>query len=291
MIICNSFWNVKLFQSNFSNNDDSFHLHRSKTEMYRHLSIEVGSENEESATESSTSSTASVEDGIRRFFAPEKREIKCEKCFCESATQTMKIIRLPNALLLHLKRFIVEVSPTYSVSYRKNQTAVEFSEHLGLSEYCAVDVSNPQLDHESIDFSEKKENDSSNFKGHVLHRKERRPLNEELVISQLCFESNPAYDDDSDYGETATSESSFTADSLTNQNQGGYSIKSVVHHIGSTASCGHYTADVCVQNFNGEMGWQRCNDSTITSYTCKQDVLSAVKAQKTAYMIMYEMDI
>ena len=67
--------------------------------------------------------------------APEKREKKCEKYFCKSATQTMRNICLPNALLLHLRRFIVEVSPTYSVSYCKNQTAVEFKNNNNNSKF------------------------------------------------------------------------------------------------------------------------------------------------------------
>mmetsp|Transcript_41363 Transcript_41363/g.86772 ORF Transcript_41363/g.86772 Transcript_41363/m.86772 type:complete len:705 (+) Transcript_41363:555-2669(+) len=93
--------------------DDYFHLNvrvclkcescgysRSKDEMYRHLSVDVG---EDSALDKCT-----VERSLKQFFQPEKREIKCEKCeLGKTAIQTMEIISCPKALLLHFKRFIV----------------------------------------------------------------------------------------------------------------------------------------------------------------------------------------
>jgi ubiquitin C-terminal hydrolase len=45
---------------------------------------------------------------LESFFHPEDREVKCEKCDeGQIATQTLKILSKPKALLLHLKRFIV----------------------------------------------------------------------------------------------------------------------------------------------------------------------------------------
>jgi ubiquitin C-terminal hydrolase len=96
---------------------------RSHTETFLHLSLEIGS------------GCSSIEDGLRKFFAQEKREIKCEKCFHSCALQTSEITKLPRALLFHFKRFIVDVSPDYtSISYRKDQSPVSFEETIGLSE-------------------------------------------------------------------------------------------------------------------------------------------------------------
>jgi len=101
----------------------SCHYARSHTEKYLHLSLEIGSE-----------SGCCVDDQLRKFFAPEERELKCEKCFFETATQKMEITKLPRALLLHFKRFIVDVSPDYtSISYRKNQSPFTFEKTLPLS--------------------------------------------------------------------------------------------------------------------------------------------------------------
>lgn len=102
---------------------DSCKYTRAHKERFLHLSLEIGP------------GIGSVEDGLRRFFAPEKRELKCEKCFSESATQTMEIVELPRALIFHFKRFIVDVSDDFSsVSYRKNQSIVAFDEELTLDE-------------------------------------------------------------------------------------------------------------------------------------------------------------
>lgn len=253
---------------------DSCCYSRHKTEMYRHLSIEVGCEDEESNTMGTSPSTASVEDGIRRFFAPEKREIKCEKCFCETATQTMKLVRLPNALLLHLKRFIVEYSPSYRVSYRKNQANVEFSNKLDLSEYCAVDVTFPK----------------TSALVHNYSYPRRRLSNEELVISQLSFETNN-YNHDDDQSDVSISSSTSTLTSTRDFERGRYAIKSVVHHIGSNANCGHYAADVLIRNERGERKWQRCNDERVTTYGNNEEVVTSKQYQKTAYMVMYELEV
>jgi ubiquitin C-terminal hydrolase len=98
---------------------DSCKYTRSHLETYRHLSLEIGTNG------------GSIEDGLRKLFSPEKRDIKCEKCFCECATQTTEIVRLPRALLLHFKRFIVDYSPDFrSATYRKNHATVQFDERL-----------------------------------------------------------------------------------------------------------------------------------------------------------------
>jgi ubiquitin C-terminal hydrolase len=185
---------------------DSCNYRRSHTETYLHLSLEIGP------------NCSSVEEGLRKFFAPEKRELKCEKCFYETAMQTTEITRLPTAMLLHLKRFIVDVSPDYtSISYRKDQSAVSFEEDLGfeedgvLSDFLAADVSLPEGD--------------------------------------------------------------------------AYAIRSVVNHIGSSASCGHYTADAKLQYSNGHREWTRFNDSYVSKIS-SQDAIQ--NSSQTAYMIVYE---
>ena len=56
-----------------------------KEELYRHLSVEVG--------EDANDDTWTVERGLKQFFQPEKRDLKCEKCKDgTTATQTMEII-------------------------------------------------------------------------------------------------------------------------------------------------------------------------------------------------------
>lgn len=200
---------------------DSCKYTRSHTEKYFHLSIDIGTE------------SGSVEDGLRTFFSPVQLNIKCEKCFCETATQSTEITRLPHALLLHFKRFIVDYNPDHcSITYRKNQSAVNFPERLStgihdvLYEFLAEDVTIPEQSQDLM------EEDSENF----------------------------------------------TVD---------YQIKSVVNHIGSSASCGHYTADA-YRNYNGENKWNRFNDSSVSSITQSEAICDSTC--KTAYVVMYEIE-
>jgi hypothetical protein len=191
---------------------DSCKYRRSHTETYLHLSLEIGP------------NCSSVEDGLRKFFSPEKREIKCEKCFCETAMQTTEITKLPRALLFHLKRFIVDVSPDYtSISYRKDQSSVSYEEQVSfeeksdgvLADFLAADVSLP-------------------------------------------------------VGATSS-----------------YGIRSVVNHIGSSASCGHYTADAKRMYNSTEREWTRFNDSNVSKITSADAVENS---SRTAYMILYEIE-
>jgi ubiquitin C-terminal hydrolase len=197
---------------------DSCKYTRNKTETYLHLSLEIGA------------TSGSVEDGLRKFFAPETREIKCEKCFCETAQQTMNITKLPRAMLLHFKRFIVDVSPDYtSITYRKNQSSVSFEEHLNfdddgvLADFLATDVSLP---------------------------------------------------------DTPTSQS------RTRTRPTGYRIRSVVNHIGSSASCGHYTADALLR-YGDDREWTRFNDASVSKISTHN---ATAQSSTTAYMIMYELE-
>ena len=98
---------------------DSCKYTRTKDETYLHWSLEMPSTLGDAGT--------SVDEVVRRFYASERREVKCEKCFGESATQTSQIVQLPKLLLLHFKRFVVKVSEDYSdISYEKNSSAVSF---------------------------------------------------------------------------------------------------------------------------------------------------------------------
>eukprot|EP00536_Pseudo-nitzschia_multiseries_P008553 jgi/Psemu1/325255/estExt_fgenesh1_pg.C_2190003 len=229
---------------------------RSHIETYLHLSLDIsaGSDDDNPINEFGSHSTSSIEDGLRKFFAPEKREIKCEKCFHTSALQTMEITQLPRNLLLHLKRFIVDYSPDYSsVSYRKDQSSVSFDERMD------VEISVNEM---------------------YRHADEEAGFRKFLAL-------------DCSYPESAA-----------------YEIRSVVNHIGSSANCGHYTADAkrrklptsesengtsnyvsdCDENEESNDGddrqWTRFNDSYVRKLTSKEAVQDA---SRTAYMIMYEL--
>lgn len=194
---------------------------RSKEEMYRYLSVDIG----DSTCETSIRPT--VEGCLESFFQPEDREIKCEKCNDGiEATQTMRILSRPRALLLHLKRFKMvehrakgeDGREEVRFSFQKNKTAVELNDRLSLDGY----------------------------------------LSEEATASILPSD---------------------------------YSLRSIVHHIGTTANSGHYTADALRQTAEDgkpttHSQWVSYDDSTSTEITLA-DVRTSLSNQKTAYMLLY----
>jgi ubiquitin C-terminal hydrolase len=122
---------------------DSCSYTRSKTEMYRYLSIDL------------VMPQPNVEDGLKRFFLPEKIDLKCEKCFFERATQTKKIVKFPKSLLIHFKRFLVATTSNDGIpttTFTKNHSPVDFYPtldtndflHGGTSEACDTMEDNAQ---------------------------------------------------------------------------------------------------------------------------------------------------
>lgn len=194
---------------------DSCKYTRCHKETYLHLSLEIGS---------ISNICSNVEDSLRRFFAPCTQELKCEKCFCATASQTTEITKLPLALLLHFKRFIVDVSPDWSdVTCRKNQSAVLFDEDLSFDE----DV------------------------GALF----------EFLAPECSF-----------------------PDTVCRPRK--YELRSVVNHIGSSANCGHYTADA--KRLEGEKRkWMRFNDSHVYRISAAAAI---EQSRQTAYMCLYELE-
>jgi hypothetical protein len=152
---------------------------RSNKEIYRHLSIDIINGD---GGNKGVDVKGSVEKSLANFFQPETREIKCDRkcngvvCNGVDASQTRRILsryvcillllhllkttssnlfcfvsfdrRSPKALLLHLKRFIVEEkispqAPTYEVVYKKNEAPVEIPTNLSL-DALGVDSYNKQ---------------------------------------------------------------------------------------------------------------------------------------------------
>jgi len=159
---------------------DSCGYSRSKDEMYRHLSVDVG--------EDSELDKCTVQRSLARFFQPERRELKCEKCGSgRTATQTMEITSRPKALLLHFKRFIVTQEPKINTSVGEKSDGKE-----------GEAAPPPRMEM-------------------VLRKnKVKIPLEELLSINPYVGEE----------GEGPPGE---------------YHLRGVVHHVGSTASSGHYT--------------------------------------------------
>ena len=206
---------------------------RTRKELYRHLSLDVVG---------NSSSPSAIEDGIRRFFSPQKLSLKCEKCFCDSAIQKMEISKLSNGLLLHLKRFEVTLNDNFEVTTKKSLKKVQFGQDLDISNFCSLD-------------------------SHIYE-------------STL----DTTYDSDS----TSRNEEGF--EFLEGGNGfGNYRLRSIIHHIGKTANCGHYTSDAVVKTHNkkgikGEQ-WIKFNDS-VTSRLNTKDVLDS---QETIYLALYEL--
>jgi len=110
---------------------------RSKKEMYRHLSVSI--ENNNGNGNDDNNHPLTIEQGISQFFRQEQREIKCEECNDgTTATQSMSIVSRPKALLLHLKRFIVESNGSgehHQISFRKDDAQVKADHSISMQSF------------------------------------------------------------------------------------------------------------------------------------------------------------
>eukprot|EP00957_Ditylum_brightwellii_P143118 10904960-Ditylum_brightwellii.AAC.1 len=79
-----------------------------------------------------------------------------------------------------------------------------------------------------------------------------------------------------------------------------YSIRSVVHHIGSTAFSGHYTTDgIRTKHSQGESSLSSSQaaiqewiafDDGVTTALSEKDALKSANSQNNAYMVLYELE-
>ena len=115
--------------------------------MYRYLSIDIGQDIADSGDAKAVK--PAVDSCLANFFAPEDREVNCEKCEEGTiATQTMKILSVPKVILLHLKRFMVVekqgVEETELV-FKKNKAPVELTTDLSVGKLLTDNQSSGKL--------------------------------------------------------------------------------------------------------------------------------------------------
>lgn len=214
------------------------HNYRTKEEMYRYLSVDINTIDK--LADEQISPKVSVEKCLANFFRPEDREIKCEKCEeGTEATQTLRILSQPKALLIHLKRFVLVERPSsggeddkennLEVTFQKNRAAVELTEELSLEDF---------------------------MKDEKMKSRPTKPR---------------------------------------------YALKSIVHHIGSTANSGHYTADALRPGRphvgeDQEAGAQTCEpqwvsyDDGLTTETTLAALRGNISNQRTAYILLYSIE-
>ena len=72
-----------------------------------------------------------------------------------------------------------------------------------------------------------------------------------------------------------------------------YKIQSIVHHIGTSAESGHYTADALRKDPKDDSGksttWVSFDDTTVERVS-EADVLEDKPRRKTAYMMLYSLE-
>lgn len=259
---------------------------RNKEEMYRHLSIDIIADDEVSNLHSKdnevlTVSKATVRKSLEHFFQPETREIKCEKCTDGThAEQTLRILSQPKLLLLHLKRFIVVerlICPATTEIDVENQPPNAPSSPTLLSTTPIADVP-PQIEY--------------------VFKKNKAPVEVPMSLSLEAYYQHSSQSKDSQRLPLLSAAASMEPTKK-------YNLQSIVHHIGSTASSGHYTADAIREvncktqdetgtdivqkdcdDANPEKIWVSFDDG-ITSETTIEKILSNQFKQSTAYMLLY----
>ena len=184
-------------------------------------------------------------------FSNEIREKRCDNCNFIEATLTTKITLLPPILVIYLKRYEYGL-----LTNGKIRNCVKLPSLVDLSTVVDVNVELPQCQKKSTSYP--KTQSETNLFQH-LSMSEVNELSEEQQLQYAIFKSQQeiafATSSDTINGicvNKASSEDRFKRLSLLNNNvsnqgdsgQHSYKLQSVVSHHGSTATSGHYVADV-----------------------------------------------
>ena len=83
---------------------------------------------------------------LGRFFQEEEVSYKCEKCECEKATLSRRIVKLPRFFLVHIKRYVIDLvalAEGKQAVVRKRAEAVGIDEKLDFARWCVKDAGRP----------------------------------------------------------------------------------------------------------------------------------------------------
>ena len=204
-----------------------FTLPRSKKVVYRHLSVQIGDEDEAPWT---------VERAMDEFFSPEKLELKCEKCPCGSAQKELRISKKPKALIVHFKRFLVKITAAEPAVAAKPADKENAKSNLG-AKFGGDDESEDFIP--PLEDPEPKPEASPPPPVDISFHKNKAcvALQRSITLDRLCKV------DDMNANEMNANGSSVVAGRpAAVSGPHNYDAYAVIEHIGSTAESGHYTA-------------------------------------------------
>eukprot|EP01119_Soliformovum_irregulare_P017285 TRINITY_DN5111_c1_g1_i2.p1 TRINITY_DN5111_c1_g1~~TRINITY_DN5111_c1_g1_i2.p1 ORF type:complete len:697 (-),score=177.16 TRINITY_DN5111_c1_g1_i2:178-2268(-) len=230
---------------------------------------------------------AKIEDLLHSFFQPDVVAKKCEKCECETATVNGRIYGLPRILILHLKRFEANFEKQ---TYDKISEPVQPATTLDLSPFCTDDTRNPpsfayrlKKDRPSTNANASKDATTSSGSQDDLDRAIQESLKSAEFEKEFRIIDTPP-DDDRTFEIADVKNAIMIADSnaawedTTNRS---YHLQSIVTHLGSSASSGHYVTDV-LDPEKGE--WTNFSDSIAKK---RRSQMEALMDDRNSYLFFY----
>lgn len=208
-------------------------------------------------------------------------EKNCTKCGNQESTVSHKIEILPRILIIHLKRF----KPNFEKqTYEKLTTFITIDKQLNLLPFCNEKTQSPIGSDSFMQDLPKLLPQSSPTK--------TKPIGEDSTSAILVEDSQDedmkcaieeslkAFQNEKIWRE----KSLHTEEKLTSQSiSAKYHLQCIINHEGSSATYGHYVADVFDQSSHG---WRNYNDSVSKEVT-EQKVLSN---GRNSYILFYVHD-
>ena len=250
------------------------HNQSERVEGYTEIPIDLLSSDSKSGGASTTPAKLQAHDLFKHFFRDDRRSFRCDKCGDEeddNAIYRSSLVKMPQVLVLHLKRFHYDFKNN---RLDKNRAALSFPAKLELRERRDTTSSSSSDGVVHICAADAKSSDTSiDLQEGPKHAIEAAAVQASLASSHTQV-ANLAPG-----GLLDGASSEFT-----------YALSGVVRHLGVDCRSGHYVTDVpdgstATYKTGAPEKWKRCDDMGVTSTT-----LSRVLAEKESpYLLFYQL--
>lgn len=229
--------------------------------------------------------TLRVRDLLKHFFKDDRRSFTCEHCDDKSdgnAIYKSRLVKMPQVLVLHLKRFTYDLK---NGTLEKNRRALQVPPILEVAEW---------------DDAARDEGESASSSSGAKSVESARVCSAMATTydARIDLQKGPKGAIDAASAAIAMAASNHDAEiegstSSSSSLPGRYALSGVVRHLGIDCKSGHYVADVPMPQKAGTAStgislsdkWKRCDDSTVREIPLEK----VIADKESPYLLFYRL--